>query len=53
MATSYKNIGIVYHHQGNVVEATEMYIKAYRVFHKVLGSDHPTSLGLKSFVKVD
>jgi len=31
VATSYKNIGIVYHHQGNVVEATEMYTKALAV----------------------
>ena len=31
VAISYKNIGIVYHHQGNVVEATEMYTKALAV----------------------
>jgi len=53
VAISYKNIGIVYHHQGNVGEATAKYTKAYRIFHKVLGPDHPESLGLKPFVKVD
>ena len=31
VALSYKNIGVVYHHQGNVVEATEMYTKALAV----------------------
>ena len=52
---SYQNIGRVYHLQGNVGEAlaTEKYTKAYRIFHKVLGPDHPESLGLKPFVKVD
>ena len=53
VADSYQNIGIVYHHQENKVEATEMYTKACRIFHKVLGPDHPASLGLKRFVKVD
>ena len=53
VAGSYKNIGIVYQHQGNKVEATEMYTKAYRIFHKVRGPDHPDSLGLKPFVKLD
>ena len=53
MADSYQNIGIVYNHQENKVEATEMYTKACRIFHKVLGPDHPGSLGLKRFVKVD
>ena len=53
MADSYQNIGIVYHRQGNKVEATEMYTKAYRIFLKVLGPDHSSTLALEPFVNVD
>jgi len=53
VAGVYTNVGIVYRKQGNVAQATEMYTKAYRIYLKVLGPDHPQTLGLKRFVKVD
>ena len=51
---------IVYHEQGNVAEATEMYTKAsemctkaYRILLKVLGLVcHPKTLDLKPLVYV-
>ncbi len=41
VADSLVNIGVVYRNKGNRVAATEMYTKAYRIFLKVLGPDHP------------
>jgi hypothetical protein len=50
VAASYTNIGIVYGKKGDRTAATEMYTKAYHIFLKKLGPDHPQTQGLKPFV---
>ena len=50
MAASYTNIGIVYGNKGDRAAATEMYTKAYHIYLKKLGPDHPETQGLKPFV---
>ena len=41
MAVSYFNMGLVYRRLGKAEEAREMFTKAYSIFLKVLGPDHP------------
>jgi hypothetical protein len=41
VATSYQNLAATYHRQGNHVQTKEMATKAYHIFLKVLGPDHP------------
>ena len=41
---------IVYGKKGDRTAATEMYTKAYHIFLKKLGPDHPQTQGLKPFV---
>ena len=50
VAVSYKNLAAVYQRQGNHVQTKEMVTKAYHIFLKVLGPDHPQTQGLKPFV---
>ena len=50
VATSYQNLAVVYQRQGNHVQTKEMVTKAYHIFLKVLGPDHPQTQGLKPFV---
>ena len=50
MAVSYKNLAAVYQSQGNHVQTKEMATKAYHIFLKKLGPDHPQTQGLKPFV---
>ncbi len=42
-ATSYNNIGMVYHHQGAYDQALEYYNKALEIKKKVLGENHPST----------
>ena len=41
VADSMQNIGVLYDNKENSAAATEMYTKAYRIYLKVLGPDHP------------
>ena len=50
VADSLTNIGIVYGNKGDRAAATEMYTKAYHIYLKKLGPDHPETQGLKPFV---
>jgi hypothetical protein len=50
VATSYQNLAEVYQRQGNHVQTKEMATKAYHIFLKKLGPDHPQTQGLKPFV---
>ena len=50
VAVSYHNLAAVYLRQGNHVQTKEMVTKAYHIFLKVLGPDHPRTQGLKPFV---
>ncbi len=50
VAGSCKNLAMVYQRQGNHVQTKEMATKAYHIFLKVLGPDHPQTQGLKRFV---
>jgi tetratricopeptide (TPR) repeat protein len=50
VADTWNNIGVVYLKKGNRAAATEMYIKAYNIYLKMLGPDHPKTQGLKPFV---
>ena len=50
VADSYQMVGRVHHLQGNVVAAVEIYTKAYHIYLKMLGPDHPKTQGLKPFV---
>jgi hypothetical protein len=50
VADSYQMVGRVHHLQGNVVAAAEIYTKAYHIYRKMLGPDHPKTQGLKPFV---
>ena len=43
------NIGVVYGKKGNRATATEMYTKAYHIYLKMLGPDHPSTQQLKPF----
>ena len=40
-ATSYNNIGLVYHMRGNDVKELKFYQQALQIREKVLGTDHP------------
>ena len=40
-ASSYNNIGNVCYDKGDYYRALEYYLKAYNVFKKKLGADHP------------
>ena len=50
VAVSYFNMGPVYRSLGKAEEAREMYTKAYSIFLKVLGPDHPHTQKAKSEV---
>jgi tetratricopeptide (TPR) repeat protein len=50
VATSYQNLAVVYRSQKNHVQTKEMATKAYHIFLKKLGPDHPQTQGLKPFV---
>jgi hypothetical protein len=50
VAVSYQNLAVVYQRQGNHVQTKEMATKAYHIFLKKLGPDHPQTQGLKPFV---
>jgi hypothetical protein len=50
VAVSYQILAAVYQRQGNHVQTKEMVTKAYHIFLKVLGPDHPQTQGLKPFV---
>jgi hypothetical protein len=50
VATSYQNLAAVYQRQGNHVQTKEMVTKAYHIFLRMLGPDHPQTQGLKPFV---
>ena len=41
VAVSYQNLAAVYQSQGNHVQTKEMATKAYHIFLKKLGPDHP------------
>ena len=47
---SYFNMGLVYRSQEKTEEAEEMFTKAYSIFLKVLGPDHPQTQQAKSQV---
>ena len=51
VADSYQNLAGLYQSQGNQVQTTEMATKAYHIYLKVLGPDHPSTWDLKPFVK--
>ena len=44
-ATSYNNIGIVYHDKGDYDKAFEYYLKAKEIREKALGKEHPVTAG--------
>ena len=50
VAVSYFNMGPVYRSLGKAEEAREMFTKAYSIFLKVLGPDHPHTQKAKSEV---
>ena len=50
VAGSYQNLAVVYRSQGNHVQTKEMATKAYHIFLKKLGPDHPQTQGLNPFV---
>jgi hypothetical protein len=50
VAVSYQNLAAVYQMQGNHVQTKERVTKAYHIFLKKLGPDHPQTQGLKPFV---
>ena len=50
VAVSYQNLAAVYQRQGNHVQTKEMVTKAYHIFLRMLGPDHPQTQGLKPFV---
>ena len=41
VAVSYQNLAMFYRRQGNHVQTKEMATKAYHIFLKALGPDHP------------
>jgi len=43
VADSLNNMAIVYQQQGKYEEALEMFTKAYHIYLKVLGPDHPST----------
>ena len=49
VADTLLNTGIVYHKQGKIAEAKEMYARAYKIRLEKLGPNHPQTLKLKRF----
>jgi len=50
VANTLQNTGIVYHKQGKIAEAKELFARAYKIRLEKLGPDHPETLKLKPLV---